>query len=84
MYGGITMYRHVVDNSIIGGYIPFSMQMAKAGKKKSGKKNGSYGYTALYHCQSADLVFSAANLHGDYSDDIIWGFPLGGSPKYGK
>ena len=30
MYCGITMYKHVVDNPIIGGYIPFSMQMAKA------------------------------------------------------
>ena len=30
MYWGITMYQHVVENYIIGGYTPFSRQMAKA------------------------------------------------------
>ena len=34
----------------------------------SGKKN-SYGYIALYHCQSANLVFTAALLFNIYTND---------------
>ena len=58
-----TMYKHIFDNSIIDGYI-HTVFHADGKSCSSQVTTSSYGYTVLNHCQSADLVFSAANLHG--------------------